>query len=55
MCIHWDEISRERNDVRPSRSVRSNFTIEVIAGRLGIVDGFIGREGYGLSIGIKRG
>lgn len=55
VCIHWDEISRERNDVRPSRSVRSNFTIEVIAGRLGIVDGFIGREGYGLSIGIKRG
>ena len=52
MCIHWDEISRERNDLRPSRS---NFTIEVIAGRLGIVDGFIGREGYGLSIGIKRG
>lgn len=26
VCIHWDEISRERNDLRPSRS---NFTIEL--------------------------
>lgn len=36
-------------------AVEWNFTIKIIAGRLGIVDGFIGRELDRSGLEIKRG